>query len=210
MGYAILGWDGEDAEAPARRARARDRHLEVIARWAEAGRLSLAVPLFRADGRVAGSLMVLGAEDEVGTREYLLEEPFAREGVWLSYQMRPFRIAPLDYHPLPSGPMPSAMTHAVTIAEDAPGAATKRQAARPAHFARVASFAADGTLAMGGALLDAAGAMVGSIAVTRHASEAEARAFWGEDPYVTQGIWGETDVFLTRFAPLPYHPLPRA
>jgi uncharacterized protein YciI len=209
MGYVILGWDGDDAEAPARRARARDRHLEVIARWAQAGRLSLAVPLFRADGRVAGSLMVLGGEDEVGTRQYLMEEPFAREGIWLSYQMRPFRIAPLDYAPLPSGPMPSAMTHAVVIAEDAPGAMQKRLAARPAHIARVAGLAADGTLAMGGALLDAAGAMVGSIAVTRHATEAAARAFWAEDPYVAQGVWGEMGVFLTRFAPLPYQPLPR-
>jgi uncharacterized protein YciI len=101
------------------------------------------------------------------------------------------------------------MTHAVLIAQDAPGAAEKRLAARPAHFARVAGFAVDGTLAMGGALLDAAGGMVGSIAVTRHAREAAARAFWAEDPYVTQGVWGGMDVFLTRFAPLPYHPLPR-
>jgi uncharacterized protein YciI len=209
MGYVILGWDGEDADAPARRARVRDRHIEVIARWAEAGRLSLAVPLFRADGRIAGSLMVLGAEDELGTREYLMEEPFAREGVWLSYQMRPFRIAPLDYQPLPSGPMPATMTHAVLIAEDAPDATDKRAAARPAHLARVAGFATDGTLAMGGVLLDAAGGMVGSIAVTRHASEARAREFWAEDPYVTQGVWVRMDVFLTRFAPLPYQPLPK-
>jgi uncharacterized protein YciI len=211
MGHVVLGWDGEDAEAPARRARVRERHLAVITRWAEAGRLSLGVPLFRAEGVIAGSLMVLGGEDEVGVKEYLAEEPFAREGVWLSYQVRPFRIAPLPYAPLPSsGPTPSEPTHAVLIAEDAPDAAPRRAAARPAHLARVAPLAAEGVLAMGGALLDAAGAMVGSIAVTRHASEAAARAFWAEDPYVTQRVWGAMHVFLTRFAPLPYRPLPGA
>jgi len=208
MGHVILGWDGEDAEAPARRAAVRDRHLAVITRWAEAGRLSLAVPLFRQEGGVAGSVMVLAGEDELGTREYLAEEPFAREGVWLSYQMRPFRIAPLPYQPLPSGPTPSAMTHCVLIAEDQPGAGERRAAARAAHFERVSALAEDGTLACGGALLDAAGRMVGSLAVTRHATVAEARDFWAEDPYVTQGVWGEMRLFPTRFAPLPYHPLP--
>lgn len=209
MGYVVFGWDGEDAEAPARRARARDHHLEVITRWARAGRLSLAVPLFRADGTVAGSVMVLGEEDEVGTREYLMEEPFAREGVWLSYQMRPYRIAPMEYQPLPSGPMPSAMTHCVLIAEDAPDSVAKRMSVREPHMARVRGFAKDGTLAMGGALLGPQGEMVGSVVVTRHATEEAARAFWAEDPYVTAGVWQQMRLFPTRFAPLPYAPLPR-
>lgn len=210
MGHVILGWDGEDAEAPARRAAVRGKHLAVLERWAQAGRMNLAVPLFREDGSVAGSVMILGSEDELGTREYLMEEPFARDGVWLSYQMRPFRIAPLPYQPLPSGPMPSAMTHCVLVAEDHEGAATRRAAARPGHFDRVRAFAEDGTLACGGALLDARGEMVGSIAITRHATVAEAREFWAEDPYVTQGVWGQMDFYPTRFAPLPYHPLPGA
>lgn len=208
MGHVILGWDGEDAEAPARRARARDRHLEVLHQWAASGRLNLAVPLFRADGSVAGSVMILGDEDEVGTREYLMDEPFARDGVWLSYQMRPFRIAPLPYQPLPSGPMPSEMTHCVLIAEDQEGAQARRAAARPAHFERVRAYAEDGTLACGGALLTPRGEMVGSIAITRHADATAAQAFWAEDPYVTQGVWGQMDLYTTRFAPLPYHPLP--
>lgn len=211
MGHVVLGWDGEDAEAPARRARARPAHLEVIARWAGAGRLSLGVPLFREDGTIAGSLMVLGGEDEVGVKEYLAEEPFARQGVWLSYQVRPFRIAPLPYHPLPTdGPVPERMTHVVTIAEDGPGGPARRAAARAAHLRAAEAAAAAGVLTLGGALLDAAGAMVGSIALTRHASLAEAARFFAEDPYVTMGVWGEVTRYATRIAPLPYHPLPGA
>lgn len=209
MGHVILGWDGTDAEAASRRAAVRPRHLDVITRWAAAGRLSLGVPLFGPEGQALGSLMVLGEEDELGAREYLLEEPFARDGVWLSYQMRPFRIAPLPYRPLPSsGPVPDRMTHVVTIAEDAPDGSARRAAARAPHMERVSRFAAEGVLALGGALLDAAGGMTGSIAVTRHATIAEAEAFWAEDPYVTEGVWGETRRFQTRFAPLPYAALP--
>jgi uncharacterized protein YciI len=209
MGYVILGWDGEDAAALARRAAVRDRHLEVITRWVAAGRLHLAVPLFRADGTAAGSIMILNDEDELGAREYLLEEPFAREGVWLSYQMRPFRIAPMHYQPLPSGPMPSGMTHCVVIAEDAENSLERRLAARAPHIERVSRFAEDGTLACGGALLGAKGEMVGSIAITRHATEEEARAWWAEDPYVQTGVWERMRFFPTRFAPLPYKRLPQ-
>jgi uncharacterized protein YciI len=208
-GFAILGWDGADAEAAARRARVRSPHLAVITRWAEAGRLSLGVPLFREDGSTAGSLMILGEEDEVGLKEYLAEEPFAREGVWLSYQARPFRIAPLPYHRLPhEGQVPDIPTHRVLIAEDGEGAARRRASARAAHVARMEAAAAEGVLACGGALLGPDGAVVGSIAVTRHASEAEARRWWAEDPFVTQEVWAEMTFHATRFAPLPYHPLP--
>jgi len=208
MGYVIIAWDGTDKDALDRRMAVRDRHLEVITRWAKEGRLQLGFPTFRADGSVAGSIMFLD-EDEVGAKEYLSEEPFAREGVWQSYEARPFRIAPLDYAPLPSGPTPSAPTHSVVIAEDGDNAVAKRLAVRGAHFDRVSQFAQDGTLALGGALLNAKGEMVGSIAITKHPTEEEAKAFWAEDPYVKEGVWQKMQFFVTRFAPLPYKPLPR-
>ena len=208
MGYVIIAWDGTDKDAPDRRVAARDRHLEVITRWAKEGRLNLGFPTFRPDGSTAGSIMFLD-EDEVGVKEYLSEEPFAREGVWQSYQARPFRIAPLEYEPLPSGPTPGKPTHTVVIAEDGKDALATRLAVRGAHFDRVAPLAKDGTLLLGGALLDTKGGMVGSIAITRHPTEEEARAFWAEDPYVKEGVWQKMQFFTTRFAPLPYKPLPR-
>lgn len=209
MGYVIIAWDGTDKDALDRRMAVRDRHLAVITRWAKEGKLQLGFPTFRADGSVAGSIMFLD-EDEVGAKEYLAEEPFAREGVWQSYQARPFRIAPLDYQPLPtSGATPSKPTHSVVIAEDGENALERRLAARGAHFERVAGLAKDGTLMLGGALLDPKGGMVGSIAITRHLTEEEAREFWAEDPYVKQGVWQKMQFFTTRFAPLPYKPLPR-
>ncbi|MBY0336188.1 MAG: YciI family protein [Acetobacteraceae bacterium] len=155
--------------------------------------------------------MVLDVPDELGAREYLLEEPFAREGVWLSYEVIPFRIAPLPYQPLPSGPAPAQPTHTVTIAEDGTdaGAPARRQAAQAAHLDFVRGAAADGVLACGGMMLDPRGQARGSIAVTRHATLAEAEAFWAADSYVTGGVWQRIRRWRTRFAPLPYTPLPR-
>lgn len=209
MGFAIIAWDGPD---PSRRAAMRDRHLAVITRWAEAGRLALGVPLFSPDWRPAGSLMVLAVPDRAGLDAYLAEEPFATEDVWARWEAHAFRIAPLPYRPLPQPgePISPTRTHTVIVAMDGtdPGAPARRAAARDAHLARVAPMAADGTLAMGGAILDEAGTMRGSIAVTRHATDAAARTWMAEDPYVAGGVWQDIALHGTRFAPLPYRALP--
>jgi uncharacterized protein YciI len=215
MGYAVLAFDGDDEGAPARRMAARERHLEVITAWAADGRLALGVPLFTAAGQAAGSLMVLEVPDRAGLDAYLAAEPFNHEGVWQRVETHVFRIAPLPYRPLPQpgAPVASAPTHTVVVAMDGQdaGAEQRRLAVRGAHMERVRPMAADGTLAMGGAILDASeGRMIGSIAVIARPDEASARAWLAEDPYVTGGVWQEITLYPTRFAPLPYRTLPGA
>lgn len=209
MGYAIIAWDGPD---PERRMAVRDRHLAVITRWAADGRLALGVPLFTPEWKPAGSLMVLEVPDKAGLDAYLAEEPFAVEGVWARWTAHPFRIAPLPYRPLPQPgePIAASRTHTVIVAMDGTDAAApaRRAAVREQHLARVVPAAKDGTLALGGAILDDAGGMRGSIAVTRHASDEAARAWMAEDPYVTGGVWQDIALHGTRFAPLPYQDLP--
>ncbi|WP_082012565.1 YciI family protein [Belnapia sp. F-4-1] len=215
MGYAVLAFDGDDEGASARRMAVRDRHLDVVTAWAADGRLALGVPLFTAAGRAAGSLMVLDVPDRAGLDAYLAAEPFNHEGVWQKVETYPFRIAPLPYRPLPQpgAPIASAPTHMVILAMDGrdAGAEQRRLAVRGAHMERVRPMAEDGTLAMGGAILDAPeGRMIGSIAVIARADEASARAWLAEDPYVTGGVWQDIALHPTRFAPLPYRKLPGA
>ncbi len=215
MGYAVLAYDGEDEGAPGRRMAARDRHVSVLTEWAADGRLALGFPLFTAKGRIAGSLMMLEVPDRAGLDAYLAAEPFNHTGVWQRVEAHPFRIAPLPYRPLPQPgtPMASAPTHTVIIAMDGTdaGAPARRQAVRQAHMARVGPMAADGTLAMGGAILDAPdGRMIGSIAVVARPDEASAREWMAADPYMTGGVWQDITLYHTRFAPLPYRPLPGA
>jgi uncharacterized protein YciI len=213
MGYAVIAWDGTDADAPARRMAVRDRHLAVLTEWAGDGRLAFGVPLFTADWRPAGSLMVLEVPDRAGLDAYLAAEPFNHSDVWQRVEVRPFRIAPLPYRPLPQPgtPFANSRTHTVIIAMDGADAEApaRRMAVRAAHMARVAPLAADGTLTLGGAILDpAAERMIGSIAVTAHASDAAARDWMAADPYVTGGVWRDIALHGTRLAPLPYRPLP--
>ena len=208
MGYAVLAYDGEDDAAPARRMAVRDKHLEVLTAWAADGRLALGVPIFTAEGRVAGSLMVLEVPDRAGLDAYLAAEPFARGEVWRRVTVHPFRIAPLPYRPLPQpgAPTPASRTHTVILAMDGrdPGALARRLKVREAHMARAGPMAADGTLTIGGAILDETeGHMIGSIAVTAHTTDTAARTWMAEDPYVTGDVWRDVTLYGTRFAPLP-------
>jgi uncharacterized protein YciI len=214
MAYAVLAFDGTDAEAADRRAAALEGHVAFITAEAEAGRLALGLPLRDEDGRTLGSLMFLDVPDRAGVDRYLAGEPFAARGVWREVQVLDFRIAPLPYAPWPApgGPAPASRTHTVTIARDGhdPEAPSRRLAARPRHFERVRSAAESGLLVLGGAMLDGPeGAMTGSIAVTRHASRAEVEAYWAEDPYVRDGVWKDLEYFGTAIRPLAYKPLPR-
>jgi uncharacterized protein YciI len=211
MAWLIVAHDGEDSEAPARRLAAREAHVACITAEAQAGRLALGLPMHDEAGRSLGSLMILDT-DRAGLDDYLAREPFATRGVWHRTEIHPFRIAPLPYAPWPEAGAPPR-SHTIARARDGqdPAALDRRLAARPAHFARVGAFAADGTLMMGGAILDAPeGRMIGSVAVTRHVTHAEAAAFWAEDPYVKAGVWQDLTYAATLFRPLPYKPLPRA
>ncbi len=208
MGFAILAFDSTD---PSRRAAARGRHMEVITRWATDGRLALGTPLFDAQFRPIGSLMILNVPDETHVKEYIGEEPFAREGVWSRFEALPFSIASLPYRalPQPGAPIATARTHTISIGLDGndPQAPARRAAARPPHLARVIPAAEAGLLVLGGAIMRGP-AMIGSIAITAHATDAEAEAWWAEDPYLTGDVWRTVTRYGTRMVGLPYHPLP--
>ncbi|MFZ6763507.1 YciI family protein [Pseudoroseomonas sp. WGS1072] len=196
------------AGAGARIGAVREAHLALIRPLAEAGSLILGVPLLEEDGAYRGSLMLVAEE---ALERYLEAEPFRREGIWESHTVQPFRIAPLPYRPLPAGPVPDRPSHVVALARDGQDSAApaRRMAAREAHLARVRPAAAEGLLAVGGALLDSPGGrMIGSLAITAHPAPEAARAWWAADPYVTEGVWRDVEWHSTRFAPLPYRPLP--
>ena len=210
MGYAVLAFDGADKS---RRTAAMDRHRAVISRWAEDGRMPFGTPLFTAAWAPSGSLMILDVPDMAGVQAYLAEEPFSVEGVWGDIRILPFRIATLPYQrlPKPGDPVTSTRTHTVAIAFDGTDAEApaRRQAARDAHIARMQPMATDGTLAIGGAIMDEAGSrMIGSITVTRHATDEAAHAWMAVDPSVKGSVWQDITLHATRLAALPYRPLP--
>jgi uncharacterized protein YciI len=85
----------------------------------------------------------------------------------------------------------------LVVAHDgtAAGAKERRAAARPSHLEGATARFDAGGMPIGGAILDAAGAMIGSAMVVEAADEAEARAIVENDPYTKQGVWVRYDVW---------------
>lgn len=213
MQFVLIGDDGEDAEAPARRQAVRLRHLAHIRAWAEAGKLILSGPRMPDDATTTGSLQFFDVAEAGEMDAYMAAEPFAQEGVWQRARVLPFRVAPLPYRPLPGtpggSPDPVFCWVAIAFDGDDAGAEARRLAARPAHMERVAPLAAAGRVLLGGAILDGPeGRMIGSIMAIAAPDEAQARRLLAEDPYVMQGVWREWGLERWRIGPQPYRKLP--
>jgi uncharacterized protein YciI len=101
VAFALLGWDGTDEGAPARRAAARERHLALITAMAEDGRLALGAPLLAAGGAIAGSLMILSGDDRAVADAYLADDPYVTGDVWREIALWGTRFGGLPYRPLP-------------------------------------------------------------------------------------------------------------
>ena len=102
VAYAVIAHDGTDAEAPARRAAVRPRHLEKLRGEMTTGRLLLGGAILDApDGTMIGSMVVLDLPDEAAVQAWLASEPYAAEGVWRDIRIERWRIGAQPYHPLP-------------------------------------------------------------------------------------------------------------
>lgn len=88
----------------------------------------------------------------------------------------------------------------VLIGEDAPNSLEKRMAVRPAHLARLEALRDAGRLLLGGPMpaIDSPdpgpAGFAGSLVVAEFASQAEAEAWLGQDPYVLEGVFARTSV----------------
>ncbi|TCS64776.1 YciI family protein [Varunaivibrio sulfuroxidans] len=75
-----------------------------------------------------------------------------------------------------------------------PDAPERRRQARPAHMSRAAKLHEDGVLLHGGAILDDAGAMIGSAVIFEVESRAALDTLIAEDPYATGDVWRNIDI----------------
>jgi hypothetical protein len=81
-----------------------------------------------------------------------------------------------------------------------PEARARRLAVRQAHLANVAPMTASGQMMIGGAILDDAGEMIGSVCIVEFDSQAELDHWLATDPYVTGGVWQKVEFHPMRVA----------
>jgi uncharacterized protein len=82
--------------------------------------------------------------------------------------------------------------HAYDYTDEA--APQRRLDARTKHLERARQLKEKGNFVLGGALLDPAGQMIGSMMVLDFAQESELEEWLAADPYVTGRVWEKIDV----------------
>jgi uncharacterized protein len=93
MLFLVIAKDGTDPDAPARRQRVREAHLEGARERAASGVMQVGGAILGADGGMIGSALIVEAVDEAGLRALLEDDVYHRAGVWRSYEIYPFRRA---------------------------------------------------------------------------------------------------------------------
>ena len=85
-------------------------------------------------------------------------------------------------------------------AHDYPDAIDRRLAVRERHLDGVRRMKAEGTFFFGGALLDDAGGMIGSMMLVEFPDRAALDAWLADEVYVTARVWERVDVHPFREA----------
>ena len=85
----------------------------------------------------------------------------------------------------------------IIIAKDGTdeGALERRHKVRDAHLEAIKPAVESGFVQLGGAILNDAGDMTGSVMLLDAASEEEARAFVENDLYTTGGVWQSFEIY---------------
>jgi uncharacterized protein YciI len=95
MHFLLTAWDGTDAGALARRMAAREAHLARAKELHRAGTLLLGGAMLDDAGTMIGSTEVFEAPDRAAVEKIVRDDPYIASGVWVRWEIRPFRVAPL-------------------------------------------------------------------------------------------------------------------
>lgn len=82
MQFVIIGLDGTDKDAPARRAKVRQEHIAMGDKLLTSGNLWYGAALLNDDGTMKGSMYVVNFPSEEKLQEWLDTEPYVVGKVW--------------------------------------------------------------------------------------------------------------------------------
>ncbi|MGH2596878.1 MAG: YciI family protein [Actinomycetota bacterium] len=93
MQFVVIGRDGSDPEAPARRQAVRPTHLDELQPLVDAGNILLGGAILDDDGTMRGSVMLVDFPSREELDAWLDHDPYVTDGVWQQVEVAPFRVA---------------------------------------------------------------------------------------------------------------------
>ena len=96
MVFLVLGYDGSDTDAPARRAAARPAHLATVKRLKAAGHFLDGGAILDEAGRMVGSMLVMDFPSRAELDAWIAADAYTVGRVWQQVTVQPFRRLTLD------------------------------------------------------------------------------------------------------------------
>lgn len=96
MQFLVIGHDGRDEGALARRLAARDDHLAGARALKAQGRFINGGALLDEQGQMIGSAMVMDFPDRAALDAWIARDPYTLGKVWQRVEVQPLRLALLD------------------------------------------------------------------------------------------------------------------
>jgi hypothetical protein len=94
--FMVIGRDGSDSEARARRLAARPAHFAGIAAMVEKGEIISGSAILDQAGNMVGSVVIAEFPSRAELDAWLAREPYVTGGVWQKIEVEPVRIAVRD------------------------------------------------------------------------------------------------------------------
>lgn len=92
MQFMLLGYDGTDEGAMARRLAVREKHLRLGAELFAKGQMLYGAAILDDNGKMIGSMLVLDFPSREELDAWLRVEPYVTADVWRMTEVRPIRI----------------------------------------------------------------------------------------------------------------------
>ena len=96
MQFLLLAYDGTDSDAPERRLKIRQEHLDKISNLKKSGEFLFGGAILDDEGKMIGSMILYEFPDRAALDERLKDEPYITTGVWKKIEIRPFRLAKIE------------------------------------------------------------------------------------------------------------------
>src|SRR5262249_15495384 len=94
MQFLVIGHDGTDEHALARRMSAREAHIAMGNKMRDAGTMLYAVARLDDNGKMVGSVLVCEFNSRADLDEWLQEEPYMTGNVWQKVEVHPCKVGP--------------------------------------------------------------------------------------------------------------------
>lgn len=88
MQFLVLGYDGKDEGAPARRQAVRQQHIELGDKLMAEGQMWFGAALVDDEGKMIGSALFMNFENREKLQEWLDVEPYVTGKVWENIEIK--------------------------------------------------------------------------------------------------------------------------